>query len=209
MDGTRGEGTPASGDRVDLYWLPLGAGGPGVVRWSGRAAERLAAAAARRRPCDLYHAGLVAIVDDVAHAIEMAPAWGSGSAGRGVVAQGAVGHPVLGRSRWFRYEVRCRAGGRLPDAQHAVGGPRTLPADPACAAGIVALVARCPAPTWGRDELAAGEGWTSNSLVAWLLVTSGVDLAGVGPPVGGRAPGWSAGVRTATRARAGDVGPAR
>lgn len=46
---------------VDLYWLPLGAGVPSgsrLVRVNGRVYEALSAAFERRRPLDLYHAGL-------------------------------------------------------------------------------------------------------------------------------------------------------
>ncbi len=42
---------------VDLYWLPLGAGGH-FVRLNGRVYEGLAARVARRPPCDLYHSAL-------------------------------------------------------------------------------------------------------------------------------------------------------
>ena len=51
-----------------------------------------------------------------------------------------------------------------------------------------------PTPVWGRDELGAGEMWNSNSVVSWIVAVSGlVDGAG-GPPQGGRAPGWDAGI---------------
>jgi hypothetical protein len=52
---------------------------------------------------------------------------------------------------------------------------------------------------WGRDELAAGEMWNSNSVVAWLLVVSGLRAEAVSPPRSGRAPGWNAGVVVARR----------
>ena len=42
---------------VDLYWLPLGAGGHSV-RLNGRVFEAVAARLGRREPCDLYHAAL-------------------------------------------------------------------------------------------------------------------------------------------------------
>ncbi len=44
--------------RVDLYWLPLGAGGHSV-RWNGRVFEAVAAARAGRSRRDLYHAALL------------------------------------------------------------------------------------------------------------------------------------------------------
>jgi hypothetical protein len=43
--------------------------------------------------------------------------------------------------------------------------------------------------------------WNSNSLVSWLLVRAGIDLADIGPPPGGRASGWDAGVIAAIRER--------
>ena len=68
---------------VDLYWIPLGAGGH-CVRLTG-----LAYRACTGR--ELYHAAL--IVDD--HAIEVAPSWDANEASRGVVATGAVGSRLL------------------------------------------------------------------------------------------------------------------
>ena len=43
---------------VDLYWLPLGAGGHSV-RLNGRVFEALAARVEHRPACDLYHSALV------------------------------------------------------------------------------------------------------------------------------------------------------
>jgi len=42
--------------------------------------------------------------------------------------------------------------------------------------------------------------WNSNSLVAWLLASSGVSVEAVQPPAGGRAPGWQAGLVAAGQA---------
>jgi hypothetical protein len=55
-------------------------------------------------------------------------------------------------------------------------------------------VPEAPTPVWGRDELHAGEMWNSNSIVSWLLARSGLDVEAIRPPVGGRAPGWRAGI---------------
>ena len=54
---------------------------------------------------------------------------------------------------------------------------------------------------WGRDELDLGEMWTSNSVISWLLMTAGVPVGQAGPPPGGTAPGWDAGIRAAHRLR--------
>ena len=184
---------------VDLHWIPLGAGAGGaLVRWSGRTYEALAAARAHRPRRPLFHSALEVHVDGVTTAIEMAPVW-TKRGDRGVVVEGPVGSAVLGRSRLFRYEVRCWTGGSIPDIAAAVGGPVHVTADPGVARRILELVPAFPARTWGRDELATGDMWNSNSLAAWLLVRAGIDTSAVAPPHGGRAPGWDAGAVVARR----------
>lgn len=184
-------GRPAAtlGRVVDLYWIPLGAGGH-FVRFNGRVYEALVAARDHRPRRDLYHAAM--IVDG--HAIEVAPSWDADDASRGVVATGAVGSRLLGRWRLFRYEVRCWRGGSIPDLAEAVGGPRHVSTDPGVARRLLAAVASVPTPVWGRDELGAGEMWNSNSVVAWLLATAGLHAEQIRPPANGRAPGWGAGL---------------
>jgi hypothetical protein len=188
---------PAAPDTsgVDLYWLPLGAGG-WVVPRCGRAYERISARREHRLARPLFHSALEVSCDDTRYAIEMAPAWGKSEPDRGVVREGPVGLRPLGALRLFRYEVRCWAGGCIPDRRWAVGGPRRLGGADA-AARVLELVRDVPALTWGRDELAAGEMWNSNSLVSWLLASSGTDVTDVMPPEGGRAPGWTAGLALA------------
>lgn len=181
---------------VDLYWLPLGAGGH-VVRRCGRIYEAVVARRERRGRLPLFHAALRVDVGTGCVAIEQAPAWGDG-AGTDVVAGGPVGSRLLGRLRLFRYEVRCRRDGVIPDAADAVEPPRRLSDDPEVARRVLALAAEAPTPVWGRDELGLGEMWTSNALVAWLLVRAGLSSEGLGP-VGGRAPGWAAGLSWARR----------
>jgi hypothetical protein len=34
-------------------------------------------------------------------------------------------------------------------------------------------------PVWGRDELATGEMWNSNSMIAWTLARSGIDTESI------------------------------
>jgi hypothetical protein len=185
---------------VDLYWIPLGAGDrTGLVAPSGRFYERVAARRAHRHPQPLFHSALLVRLDGVTWAVEVAPAWGASAAGRGVVAQGAVGHRRLGWSRWFRYEVRCRDDGYIPDLSFAVDGPRRLSADRSQAASVLALTREVPRLTWGRDDLGAGDMWNSNSVVSWLLARSGHFASDVGPPSNGRAPGWRAGLIAAIR----------
>ncbi len=184
---------------VDLYWIPLGAGGH-FVRFNGRAFEAIDAVRRHRRPRDLYHAALVVELDGEHYTIELAPSPDADEASRGVVATGAVGSRHIGRLRLFRYELRCWRGGVIPDLRYAVGGPQRLTSDPALARRLLGLVASVPTPVWGRDELRAGEMWNSNSVIAWLIETAG--LTATAPPSRGRAPGWDAGLAAARGVRA-------
>jgi hypothetical protein len=161
----------------------------------------VAAAREHRRRCDLYHAALVADLGADRYTIELAPTPDADGASRGVVASGAVGSRHLDRSRLFRYEVRCWPGGRIPDLGEAVGGPRLVTDDPRAARRVVRLVAAVPTPVWGRDELRTGDGWNSNSLIAWLIATAGLASDTLRPPPHGRAPGWHAGLEVARRGR--------
>jgi hypothetical protein len=187
-----------SGAAVDLYWLPLGAGGH-FVRLNGRVFEAVVALTERRPRHDLYHSALVVRLPEGAYAIEMGPEQRRRGATRDVVAGGAVGSRLLGGLRVFRYEVRCELGGVIPDIAEAVDSPRRLTGDAATARRLLGLVARVPTPVWGRDELGTGEMWNSNSLTSWAISRSGLAVDRVRPPAGGRAPGWDAGVAAAAR----------
>ena len=183
---------------VDLYWIPLGAGGHSV-RFNGRVFEAIQAARQRRHRYDLYHAALVVELAGDRYTIEVAPSPDADEASRGVVATGAVGSRYLGRWRLFRYEVRCWRGGSIPDLVEAVGAPRRLTTDPWAARRLIDAVACVPTPVWGRDETRAGDMWNSNSVVAWTIATAGLDVDGLRPPPRGRAPGWRSGLEVARR----------
>lgn len=131
--------------------------------------------------------------------IEMTPVTDSHGDRRGVVGEGPVGARWAGRFRIFRYEIRRWPGGQIPDLAEAVGGPRRLSDDDVCARRLLDLVPYVPRPVWGRDELKTGDMWNSNSVVAWLIARSGIDVEAIHPPAGGRAPGWHAGVTVAHR----------
>jgi hypothetical protein len=189
---------------VDLFWLPLGAGGH-CVRLNGCIYEALAARAQRRAPCDLYHAALEVRVDGRRWVIEMAPMFAGPAQECGVVAEGSVGARWAGRWALFRYGVRRWPDGRIPDVAEAVDSPRRLAGDAASARRLLGLVPSVPTPVWGRDAFAARDMWNSNSVVAWLLLRTGIDAATIAPPAGGRAPGWHAGLvaaQAATKVRA-------
>ncbi len=190
--------TAASGSGVDLYWLPLGAGGHSV-RLNGRVFEAVAARLGRRTPCDLYHAALEVRVPEGRFVIEQAPIPFRNGMERGVVAEGAVGSRWAGRIPLFRYELRCWRDGVIPDAAEAVESPRRLTDDPRVSRRVLGLVPSVPTPVWGRDELRAGEMWNSNSFISWLIACSGLDAGSIQAPARGRAPGWDAGLVVARR----------
>jgi hypothetical protein len=154
---------------VDLYWLPLGAGGH-FVRLNGRLYEALAARLQRRRAYDLYHSALQVELPEGTFVIEQAPVHDWSGKDRGVVAEGAVGTLWARRFRIFRYEIRLWRGGHIPDVAEAVDSPRPLT-----------------------------NMWNSNSVIAWTLARSGIDTESIHPPAGGRAPGWQAGLVVARR----------
>jgi hypothetical protein len=184
---------------VDLYWLPLGAGGHSV-RLNGRVFEAVGARLSHRRRCDLYHSALVVQLPEGRFVVEQAPARRNGEE-RGVVAEGAVGTRTAGRFRLFRYEVRRWRDGVISDVDEAVESPRRVSEDPDTARRLLLAVEEAPAPVWGRDELSAGEMWNSNSLISWALVRAGVDAESIDMPRRGRAPGWHSGIVVAERER--------
>lgn len=128
-------------------------------------------------------------------AVEMAPVW-TKHGERGVVSEGPVGSRFLGRSRLFRYEVRCWRGGSIPDLAAAVGGPVRMCSDPETARRIVDLVPDFPAHTWGRGSAPrsprgdpsknlapmASAAARCRSVATWAIGTArhnGADAAGV------------------------------
>jgi hypothetical protein len=190
---------------IDLYWLPLGAGG-NFVRLNGRLYEAIEARIQHRKPNALYHSGLEVIVPEGRYVIEQTPVVNNDGPYRGVVAEGPVGVRWAGRWRVFRYEVRRWRDGVIPDVNEAVDSPQRLTKSVEQARCLLDLVPRVPTLIWGRDELKAGEMWNSNSIISWLLARSGLDVVSIKPPAGGRAPGWNAGIVLAQRQAA--FGPA-
>jgi hypothetical protein len=187
----------AVADRIDLYWLPLGAGGHSV-RMNGRVFEALQAWREHRPRAALYHAALEVRSGGTRFVLEFAPV-PRRSPDRGVVVTGPVGSRLLGRLRLFTYELRCWRDGVIPDVDEAVASPMRVSDDPAIVRRLLELAPSVPPYLWGRDELDTGEMWTSNSAISWLLARSGVAVKSVPLPSGGRAPGWDAGVIAARR----------
>ena len=184
---------------IDLWWLPLGAGG-WFVRLNGRVYEALHALVERRRPLDLYHCALEVRVPEGRFVIENAwPIPDADGPTRGVVVEGPVASRRMARVRALRYEVRRWPDGVIADAAEAVASPQRLSDDPLQARRLLDLVGSLPSPVWGRDELGTGEMWNSNSVVSWLLTRAGLPADELHPPPGGRAPGWHAGLGAARR----------
>lgn len=155
-------GAPRSG-AVDLYWIPLGAGGH-VVRLSGRLFEAISAGVQRRERRDLYHTALEVVAPEGRFVIEMAPIPDGHGQRRGVVVEGAVGTRIAGRFRLFRYEIRRWRDGAIPDASAAVSSPIRLTESLAVASSILDLVPSVPAlrpPSRGRVP-----GWRAGLLLA-------------------------------------------
>lgn len=199
-----GTSTPTAGhDRsgVDLYWIPLGAGGAGFIRFNGLVYEAIKARLEGRRPLDLYHAALEVHVPESRYVLEMTPIPADDPKPRGVVFEGPVGSHWLAGLRVFRYEVRRWRSGVIPDVGEAVASPQRLSHDPEHALRLLDLVDAVPPLVWGRDRLGVGDMWSSNSVISWLLARSGLPVERIRPPKGGRAPGWMAGVIVAHRFR--------
>jgi hypothetical protein len=184
---------------VDLYWLPLGAGGH-FVQMNGRIYEALVAWRAKRPRRDLYHSALIVTVPAGKFVIEQAwPIPSGDKSRRGVVAEGPVATRAAHSLRLLRYEVRRWPDGVIADIDEAVASPQRLTGDVVVAERLLELVSEVPTPVWGRDEIGAGEMWNSNSLISWLIVRAALDVDTFQPPTGGRAPGWDAGVILARR----------
>lgn len=151
-----GELNAGVGACVDLYWLPLGAGGH-LVRFNGWVYEAIEARREHRKPLDLYHTALEITVPEGRFVIENSwPIPDADGPARGVVVEGPVGSRNLARFRVFRYEIRCWRDGVISDISEAVASPQRVSADEAHAYRLLELVATVPPLVWGRRPLAAG-----------------------------------------------------
>jgi hypothetical protein len=184
--------------RVDLYWIPLGAGHHSV-RLNGLVYEAIAAGLHGRSRRDLYHSALAIELPDGRYMVEMTPVTDDRGDQRGVVGEGPVGLRSLGHLRLFRYEIRRWRDGVVPDLDYAVASPVRITSDARVAQRIFDSVQAVPTAVWGRDELHGGEMWTCNSTISWVLTQAGVHADAIALPPHGRAPGWDAGIAVARR----------
>ena len=183
---------------VLLYWLPLGVG------WPFRAAQRACLRGVQRQafPSTTLRSVSLGVGDPNAigyFTVDMTPVPNARPWERGVVAEGAVGTNWARPPRVFRYEVRLWGDGTIPDLRYAVRSPirvdgRSRHHD----CGRLPFASRGD-PDLGCDELQAGEMWSCNSIISWVLTSAGANLDAFSVPLGGRAPGWQAGVTVALR----------
>jgi hypothetical protein len=197
MEDSAMDADDSRGAAVELFWIPLGAGGH-FVAVNGRAYEALRSRIEHRPVARLVHAALLVRCEGKPLGIEQAPAWGPAPPDRRVVAEGPVGIRLAGRLRLFRYEVRVVPGGAIPDIAEAVADPVVLAEEEARARAVLAAVEAVPRLVWGRAPV-GGEMWNSNSVIAWSLVRAGIEAGRIEPPTGCRAPGWASGVALARR----------
>ena len=117
--------------------------------------------------------------------IEQAPVHDWSGKDRGVVAEGAVGTLWAGRFRISATRSVSGAAATSPTSRRAwtARGHRPMTNR---ARRVLDVVREVPTPVWGRDELATGEMWNSNSVIAWTLARSGIDTEAIQPPAGGR-----------------------
>jgi hypothetical protein len=187
-----GRGESVAG--VDLYWLPLGAGGHSV-RLNGRVFEAAVSRLEHRPACDLYHSALEVRVPEGRFVIEQAPVRDGEGARRGVAVGGAVGARWAGRFRIFSYEVRRWRDGVIPDVGEAVDSSgndgsarRGQRSTPGRSTGWADCQARLPAShvKGGSRDLyyARSTGHRDSAFAACVLRGFGVrGLVGVDVPV--------------------------
>src|SRR5687767_4482492 len=133
---------------IDLYWLPLGAGGH-FVRFNGRVYEFFSSRLQHRSPSDIYHTALEVMVEGGRYVVENAwPIPNLDRAARGVTIVGHVCAEPLGHVRAFRYEVRCWRDGSIADIRYAVDSPQRLSEDPDQARALLALTGDVPGHVW-------------------------------------------------------------
>jgi hypothetical protein len=132
---------------IDLYWLPLGAGGR-FVRLNGLAFEAMAAHFQHRGRADLYHS---ASGSRSRGPVRDRAGSGLGMSGeRGVVAEGPVGIRAAGRLRLFRYSFAAGVTASSPMLRGS-RGPQRLSDATDCARHLLSSFPRRRRPWVGTS----------------------------------------------------------
>lgn len=184
---------------LELFWLPLGAGGHSV-RVNGKVYEALLARAQRRASRDLYHAALVAELPD-GHPLSRSGPSGTGSPAPPIAARWCRARSAC--VRWAVAVVPLR-GAALAGRSHP--GPRVRRGRPASSHRRRGRRTTCPRR---RDRRAGADLGPRRARArgdvelqlrhTWVLVRAGLDPSEVQPPSSGRAPGFDAGLAAARR----------
>jgi len=181
--------------KVELFWLPVGAG-THFQRASLIAYDWLLAHIARRPRAAFVHAALKVRLEGRTHTLELMPV--PRRQETAPLITGPVGLRIAGRLRMFRYQLLCQEASTLPDERWAIESPNVIGRGAAFAETILSIAAQVPAHTWGRRVAGTTEMWTSDSAISWLLCRAGVDIREINPPSQTQAPGWAAGIQVAS-----------
>ena len=177
--------------------MPVGAGTPRLQRASLRLWEAFEAARARRTRTVLYHSALKLHTEGRTRTLELMPAFIDSASPP--LLTGPVGAGLAGPPRPLPHQRVCTHRGGAPPRRWGGERAQGLAHDESVARAIIALAPAVPPYTWGRRVRGTSEMWTSDSVISWLLLRAGVDLAAMHIPAGGRAPGWEAGLEVASR----------
>ena len=167
---------------IDLYWLPLGAGGHSV-RLNGLVFEAIAARlAAPGPPTSTTRRSRSTCRRD-----------GRDRAGAGVGRErrpgrrrrGSVGTRAAGRFRLFRYEVRRWRDGVIPDLAEAVESPRRLSDDRDLRAAVARARAGVADASLGSRRAAHGRDVELELAHLLAVVRSGLDVDSIRLPRAG------------------------
>lgn len=173
---------------VDLYWLPVtGSSGSGLFGGLGK----LFVVNPEGR--DLYHAALrIGLADCSTYVIELEDYISDDDDRheKGVVVDGEFAFLPFKNT----YSIRRWKDGTIED-ENIAKPPIRLTTDCDIAQKLYGLVPNVPANDyWDSNDKWGESRWTSNSVVAWLLQSAGINPSPPPVPPNGMAPGWSAGV---------------
>lgn len=173
---------------VDLYWIPIsGSSGTGMFGALGK----LFVSNPENR--DLYHAALrIQLEDCSVYVIELEDYIDDEDErkAKGVVVDGEFDFIPLKNT----YSIRRWRDGTIDD-EGSAPPPTRMSTDCVVAQKVYDQAAKVPPNDyWSNDPKWGESRWTSNSVVAWILQSAGLNVWPCPTPPNGLAPGWSAGL---------------